>query len=353
MPFELVTDTTLVLPVSVNGAPTNAIVDSGSGATIISVGLARQLGLGIEERRRIRGLSARAEVRLAYDVELGVGHERGRLPFVVVTDLTLFSAGLGRPIDVLLGSDLLERYAVAIDFDHRRLALAPSGAFSGAGAWLPLPVEIGSYHELLTSIDIAGTSATLMIDLGSTASLMLSPAFVEEHGLTAGARTSTAVMGGVDGLRSVSLFPLSRAEIGPATVRSIPTVVPSAWLSESAAGNIGLPLLAQFAAVLDISARRLWLSAANHPLAMLKDRSGLGVAVSDDRLTVVHIARGSPAERAAWSVGDRILAVDGRPIDRSYTVGDLWRWRYGRQGRTIVLTDQDRQSRRLRLADYY
>ncbi|WP_256581337.1 PDZ domain-containing protein, partial [Pseudomonas sp. MPR-R2A3] len=52
---------------------------------------------------------------------------------------------------------------------------------------------------------------------------------------------------------------------------------------------------------------------------MLKDRSGLGLAASTTDLTVVHVASGSPADRAGWAVGEQVVAVDGRPIDSSYT----------------------------------
>ncbi|CAH0355108.1 MULTISPECIES: PDZ domain-containing protein [unclassified Sphingobium] len=116
-----------------------------------------------------------------------------------------------------------------------------------------------------------------------------------------------------------------------------------------------MPLLGQFDIVLDVSQGQLWLRSAppRARLPMLKDRSGLGLAASTTDLTVVHVASGSPADRAGWAVGEHVVAVDGRPIDDSYTRGLLWQWRYGPAGSRVTLKVADGTTRILKLADYY
>ena len=86
---------------------------------------------------------------------------------------------------------------------------------------------------------------------------------------------------------------------------------------------------------------------------MLKDRSGLGLAVSPSGLTVAHVAAHSPAEKSGWSIGDKIIRVDGRPIDASYARGELWRWRFRPAGTHVRLVDGSGIVRLLTLADYY
>ncbi len=88
-------------------------------------------------------------------------------------------------------------------------------------------------------------------------------------------------------------------------------------------------------------------------LPMLKDRSGLGLAASPTALTVVHVAANSPAEKAGWAVGDRIVAVNGHSIDANYTRGELWQVRSRPAGTLVKLTMASGDVRELRLADYY
>ena len=351
--MQHVTGDTLVLSASVNGAKVDAIVDTGSGATIISASLATRLGIPIGERRTIRGLSGTTEINLAVDVDLAIGSERRRLPFVVVTNLDLFSAGLGRSVDLLLGADMLGHYALALDFDRRLLALAPTGTFEGGASWRTLALSLGSYRELLTTAVIADAPATLMVDLGSTAALMLSHVFVETHGLTKDIRTSTAALGGVEGVKTVSVFRLDRLTLAGWSVRSVPAIIPASWMSESSVGNLGLPILRQFNVVVDIAARQLWLRPAVRPAEILIDRSGLGVAIGQGELTIIHVARGSPAEKDGWVAGERIVAIGGEPIDAGFASGPLFRWRHQAAGAIVVLRDGTGRVRRLRLDDYF
>ena len=86
---------------------------------------------------------------------------------------------------------------------------------------------------------------------------------------------------------------------------------------------------------------------------MLKDRSGLGFAASPTALTVVHVAANSPAEKGGWAIGDRIVTVNGHPVDVDYTHGTLWRWRFGSAGTIVKLDTASGEHRTLHLADYY
>lgn len=66
-----------------------------------------------------------------------------------------------------------------------------------------------------------------------------------------------------------------------------------------------------------------------------------------------HVAANSPAEKAGWAVGDRIVAVNGHSIDANYTRGELWQVRSRPAGTLVKLTMASGDVRELRLADYY
>ena len=114
------------MPVVLNGSvTTDVLLDTGSGMTIISTELARELGLKVARDRTIRLRTIAAEVeafltRLDY-IELG-NLRRSNFP-VAVSDLKL---GEQRKFDGILGMDFLNNYAIQIDNKESRILLSPS-----------------------------------------------------------------------------------------------------------------------------------------------------------------------------------------------------------------------------------
>jgi len=355
-PIEVATGDTLIVPAKVSGVAIDAVLDSGSGASIISKALAAKLGLTNLEPRRINGLGGKAPVGLIRNVAVTLGAYAPILPFVVVADLGAVSAAFGRPIDIILGADVLAGGCLALDFATRRFAFEKTGSFVGGPGWTVLPLGHGAKQELFVLASIAGLEpAPLMLDFGSSSALMLSSAYIEAHSVLVGKTVSTAALGGVEGVQIVKAFIADKVSLGALSSASVPALALDRWTSVSTVGNVGMPLLGQFDIVLDVSQGRLWLRSAppRGRLPMLKDRSGLGLAASATDLTVVHVASGSPADRAGWAAGEHVVAVDSRPIDDSYTRGLLWQWRYGPAGRRVTLKLADGTTRILKLADYY
>ncbi|MFW2853781.1 aspartyl protease family protein [Sphingomonas sp. TX0543] len=68
--MEIGTEVTLLVSAQVAGLPVRAVLDSGSGATMISPALVEKLSLNNGERRMISGLSAKAPVQLVHDIEV-------------------------------------------------------------------------------------------------------------------------------------------------------------------------------------------------------------------------------------------------------------------------------------------
>jgi hypothetical protein len=355
-PVEVATGDTLIVPAKVSGVAIDAVLDSGSGASIISKPLAAKLGLTNLEPRRINGLGGKAPVGLVRNVAVMLGAYAPVLPFAVVADLGAVSAAFGRPIDMLLGADVLAGGCVALDFATRRFAFEKPGSFVPGPEWTALPLGHGAKQELFVLASIAGLDPVpLMLDFGSSSALMLSSAYIGAHDLLAGKPVSTAAIGGVEGVQIVKAFIADKVSLGALSIASVPSLALDHWTSASTVGNVGMPLLGQFDIVLDVSQERLWLRSAPRRarLPTLKDRSGLGLAASATDLTVVHVASGSPAAQTGWAVGEHVVAVNGRAIDDSYTRGLLWQWRYGPAGRRVTLKLADGTTRTLKLTDYY
>lgn len=353
---EIAMGDTLMISADVAGSPVRAILDSGSAASIINTRLVKRLGIAPSGRRIIRGTSGRVEVTEISDVTLTVADDRRRLPFAIVSDLAAISSAFGRPIDLVLGEDILTGRCIALDFTLDRIGFAPTGSFAGGSGWRRLILTHGTRRELLVAASIGGGSPVqLIFDLGSANALMLSTAFVAAQDLLAGKARSTAALGSLDGVQIVTTFVLDDIDIGGAHSAAVPVAALDHWQSDSAVGSIGLPLIAQFDVIMDLTAGSLWLrpTPPKRRLPMLKDRSGFGLAVSPSALTVAHVAAPSPAEMSGWSIGDQIVRINGQPIDPSYTRGELWRWRFLPAGTHVRLVDGSGIVRRLTLADYY
>ena len=353
--FELVTGNTILLPAETLSTRIEAMLDSGTSVSMVSSSLAASAGISGNERT-IRGNSGRVRARTSGPFEVTLLGERRLLPLVIITDLSTASAPFGRPIDLIAGEDILAGRAVALDFPGRRIGIAPSGAFRGGRGWVHLPLTRGANRELMLRGAVAGLrDAPLVLDLGSSSALMLSKAFVSANTLAENRRRSTAATGGVEGVRIAEAFTLDGVTLGGLSVGNIPALAVDPWLSTSAVGSVGLPLLAQFDLVVDVSADTVWLRQSDDPRRprMLKDRSGLGLKAGPDSLTVVHVARNSPAEKASFGEGDVIVAVNGHAVDSGYTRGDLWEWRFAPPGTSVELVMADGRRYDLRLADYY
>lgn len=118
-PLEVATGDTLLVNARVAGSPVEAVLDSGSGASIIDVSLAQTLGMANGERRTISGLGGKAPVRLIRDVDVLFGNQTRRLPFAVVADLGALSAAFGRRINMLLGADTRKPHRCSEWLPHR------------------------------------------------------------------------------------------------------------------------------------------------------------------------------------------------------------------------------------------
>lgn len=354
-PFELATDDTIIVRAQAGSLDVDAVLDSGSAVSVLSSTLASRLAISGTDAR-VRATSGRTVVKIAHDVQLTLDGQPRSLPMVVISDLSTTSAAFGRPIDLLLGLDMLADRALALDFAEARLALVPTGSFAGGNGWSVLPLKLGTAHELLVSASLDGLPpAPMILDMGSGIALMISSAFVGDHHLLDHRKVSTVAIGGMEGMHVAKAAMMDTVALVGLPVAAVPSAVVENWLSTSAVANIGLPLIAQFDVVIDITASRLWLrkpKRSRHNL-LLKDRTGLGVASRSSGLTVVHVASGSPAERDDWKAGEQIVAIDGEPVGPSYTRSRLWRWRYRPAGAVVSLTLADGSVRRIRLTDYY
>jgi hypothetical protein len=352
IPFQFVMQRQIVFPMRVNGKPAEAWLDSGASATVLDAAFAKRLGIELGPAIPARGVAGQvSDVHLARaDLAAGDLAMSGRR--VVVMDLSNIARIVHRPVEVLLGRDVFDEAVVDIDFEGRTVGLIPRDAFTPpAGA--PVPLKPSADLRSLP-IEVAGTPMQAILDLGNSGGLLIDRDFADHSRLLDGHRRSNDLGVGAEGAREQALAALDKVSVGGIRFDRVPTVA-TAGLSSRAPANVGIEILSRFHLTIDYAGDRIWMApyadAADRPFR--KNRAGLALVPEDAGLAVEFVAAGSPAERAGWRKGDRITALDGRPIPPDYAVSDASLWIYGPAGRSIVLTDGAGRKKKLTLADYY
>ena len=152
---------------------------------------------------------------------------------------------------------------------------------------------------------------------------------------------------------------LASIAIGGQRLKDVPADFPDAadsvLNSDRMGGNIGLPVFSRFRLLTDYADNAIWLQADAGELAQpfLKNRAGIIALPADDRLKVLMVAPGSPAEQSGWKEGMEIVAIDGQKIDAAYRRSTLSRWATQAAGTRVTLTLADASSKVIVLADYY
>lgn len=341
-----------------NGRETDVVVDSGAGATVIDAGLAKSLGMALEGGVRARGVGGTVPAKMTRNVTLQLGSVRLSLAAAVIIDLHGVTEQIDREMPVIVGHELFRNAVVEVDWPGRRLALHRPSTFQSdpAAVMVPLRYE-GRRLQLDGRVEGLG-SARFEIDTGSADTLVLFQAYTRTHQLLKG-RTpmSTRRLGGVGGSTVESIGTLRRFTVGTVTMSEVPTVFhdsgTGAFAASPAAGLVGSGLLGRLHVAFDVPAGRLVIvSAPASDSPFPRDRLGLQVVRRGSALQVVHVAAGSPAERAGWRTGDRVVALNGEAIPANYWA--LWTGAVsGASGTIVTLRDGRGADRRLALADYY
>lgn len=336
------------------GERIRVLIDTGSAATLVDRALANRLGLTTAGSLRVRGdigsVALSAGDHLSLDIS-GVKLATSR--YLVADFAPIFGADAP---GLILGLDALRNVILDIDFPGRRLIFRPREGFQADKSAQRLDLTRSARGQLAVPVVIEGHDpVAAAIDLGSSNPLTLAPSLADALALLRGRRISSAATGGVDGVSISRTISVTSLQVAGATLRDVPCEVLAKTEPTLFPAKLGLPVLERYRLALDVMGGVLWLGPAPRLLALpfKRDLSGLGLAVEPDRLRVVHVARGGPADLAGWHEGESVLAVNGAPIGPDYVTVGLAGWRYGPVGTKAVLTLSDGTVRTLVLQRYY
>ncbi|WP_420470048.1 aspartyl protease family protein [Brevundimonas sp. FT23042] len=358
MPFQLIGGTRVYLPATVNGTPSEVLLDSGAEMTVLDKGFAEQLGLAVTGEVAASGTGGVGTAQFARHVNIDLGGIRFVDRTVAVIDLAQISQALGRPLTVILGKDAFNALVIDLDFAAQTIAFHEVGSFvAPEGATELALTSTGTLRAVALSIE--GRSPALFdLDTGNGSALLIYPAYAQAEGLLRDRPSSTVMAGAVGGIRESGIATIRSLDIGGFVVRDVPAVFPpagpSAVDSDRTVGNVGMGVLARFRLITDFDGGRMWLAATPEALAQPfgRDRLGLGLRKTPDRLVAQRISPRSPASDAGLTDGAVITAVNGVPAT-ALTPDVLRTLVTGPAGRTVVLTLEGGETRTLESRDFY
>lgn len=350
--FDIDRDRHIRVPVTIAGTAFSAVLDSGAARSVIDRGAAERLGLKTRPGYAARGLTGTVEGAISEAVPVEIGDVALSLPMGVL-DLGALSKASARPIDAVLGREIFERSIVDIDFRRARIRFVERGCDVADDRATVLPLRSGNGMYSVTAAIEGGGETDFLLDLGSSVSVYVSPGHALRTRLLEGKKVSTGMTVGMEGLDVSLLSTLRSFRLAGVELRNVPVAVPERW-SQDASGVIGLPVLGRFRVRIDAAGGEIRLTpddrAARKPFA--RDRSGLSTYREDRHLRVLHVARGSPAERAGLRPHDRIVAIDGVGIPKAYPPGAM---PIGRKpaGTVVRLLTAEGGDHAITLEDYY
>lgn len=356
VPFEMTPGNQIHFRMTVDGRPATAMLDTGFSQSVISRRLAKQARLPVAEGSIGIGVGGSVAVGQANGRTLVIGgltRTGGRLG---VLDLPDGATGGAAPVDLVIGSDLLRRYALDIDFAQRRFRLLPSGRLPFAGETAPLTLSARD-QLYISELRVAGARLRPMIvDTGDGATVAMSADAWASLG-AARVATTTTISFSVAGPVQSELAVLADVAVGEASLRHAETLIEANGgfsARMGASGRIGTGFLQHFRVLLDPGAGRMVMSAtADTGRAPLRSTSGLLLGAGPDRLRVLHVMRGSPAAAGGWQPGEEICGIDGTAVSPGYGRDPIAMWPAGAPGRIVKLRLCGGATRALTLARFY
>jgi hypothetical protein len=320
VPFELLNNHIYVMAKLNGQGPFRFLCDTG-GANILTPELATRLGLKQEGTLQGRGVGEKSEdVGLTRVDTLEVGGAKLREQLFAVFPLRSVSGVEGIGLDGLVGYEIFKRFVVRIDYEKSMLTLTLPSAFRYTGAGTAVPFTFNDHIPQVEGA-IDGIEGRFDIDTGSRASLDLLAPFVEKNGLEARyAPKFEATTGyGVGGPARSLVSRAKLLRLGAVEVTDVVTELSSqkkgAFTDIYVAGNVGGGVLKRFNITFDYGKQRLIFERnANDAKPDVYDRAGMWLNLSGDAFEVMDVVAGGPAAEAGLKVGDRVLAIDGRPV---------------------------------------
>jgi hypothetical protein len=352
---------------SLNGGPVaDFLLDTGATYTSIDSVYAARIGLKPEGASLVQGMAGAGSASFAHvkSLELhggnGDGVEVDGLRVAVIDVAADLEPMLWRETMGLIGSDVIGRFVLEIDYDRQILTLRDPRTFEYRGEGKAIPLAIVDGIPAIEATLDDDCKGTFLVDLGNSFNVNVHGSMVRKCRLFGTRRKQIELYGGgFAGAFSTTLCRLRTIQIGsfrweePIAALSLTTSGVAG--SQEIAGNLGNGVLERFVCTFDYERRVLHLEPGRRYAEPDRfPRSGTTLVKLGDRVVAGGVTPGSAAEAAGLRPLDEVTAIDGKPIlkftpeqlDRLFIEGEV-----GTTHSITVRRDGVKSTLTLRLAD--
>jgi hypothetical protein len=356
VPFDLTPGNQIRFTLMVDGKPVSAILDTGVSYSVLSRAYVDAAKLKVRSGGSANAIGGMVPLGWIDTQSITLGGLTRTGGSISVAALPATATGSARPIEMLVGRDLTADYALDIDYDTRRFRLLPSGRMPFKGASAPLTVSRDRLVYVSETTVNGRRLRPMIVDTGDGNSVTLSSEAWTSTAMVPTARTST-ISFGLGGPIVTDLIIVPELRTGALVAPYVDVQIEQKGGFSHAmgmAGRIGSGFLQKYRVLLDPKAGHMVLAPGAQARApTMRSTSGLLVTAESDRLKVLHVMRGGPAERDGWHVGDMICVIDGTPVPDNYSSSPIATWSIGVPGRVVALDLCDGTRRNLTLRHFY
>jgi hypothetical protein len=233
-------------------------------------------------------------------------------------------AGSGKYFDGVIGYDLFAAYVVEIDYERREIRLHDPAGFAFPEEADVVPIRLLDRKPYVAaSFSLGGETlgGDFLLDTGAGGALGFNGDFVAAQRLIERAgRTLPSSSRGVGGATPARLGRLESLLVGrtvlPGPLATF-SLAQGRGVRADAAGRIGGALLRRFTITFHYAAGSVGLVPnGNFGRLLETDMSGLALVSHEGGVLVSRVSEESSALEAGVRQGDRLIALDGKPVAR-------------------------------------
>lgn len=339
IPFELYGNH-IFIKIRINQSePLNFIFDTGAAATIISQPKAKRLKFSSDGFVTVRSSKGPTIAYYSSDNTISFANHVN-IDNIRISQLKLehLDRILERPVDGVIGHDLLKHFVVLVNYDHFRLELYEQGVFSPSQDYHERPFDLIAGRPYIQAAMVLKNGEILkgrfQLDNGSGSSVTLYSPFVDRYNIpTKIGRTETIYTIGFTGIIDRNYAGrLPAFDVGAFQINNIPIRLNQSYYFKKAfkdgIGHIGNGLLKRFNIVFDYkNSVSYWKPNQSFIEEFEETYSGLVVKADNitEKVYIKHVFDNSPAAFAGLAENDEIVMINNVSTEgrSSFEVNDL------------------------------
>ena len=308
------------VPADINGFSGEFMFDTGS-PTMLSHDLVSELGLeiiGQNTGRDSHGREITMDVAMVESIRLGDTVFRN-VPVMVFDFSQLEDGACFVPLGIL-GSEILHGSVWSIDIAQRVMTIeGPDSRSSPREFDVSSPLyDFGYPHMPIIDYQIGRINDKALFDTGNAGALVLFDRVADDRSvrrkLVRGSIETGQGFAGVSAGGWAEQAPLFRAMIDDLTVGQTSFDPITVTTRSSAPTLLGASFLRTHVVTLDYPGQQFGMSAHQLPTPVGRN-AGYGIALKNDRATIIQLYDDSAADRAGLRLGDVVTAIGERALE--------------------------------------